>query len=634
MRMHFAEVQGRFDVYDPAVERFIYYTLMEPRGLLDPYGPGYVMKNDVVSLECTLPVERIQEVSPANGDWKFDFEATYYGFGTVESGGTKWTIRNGISAELDREGGIGGGLWVHFGNGNGFRDRELSEISGAVEQNGVSVSGAEVQLLNGDGTVYKAVKSGWDGKYRLEDIAPGTYTLEGYLFESNGELFCDTEEVTVTGSGLNRDLNLVVAYTVSYGLNGGGGTPPPSRRVIGGTEITLPGGKGMTAPPGPPRTAFLRWDDSNSSYSPKGGALYTVNGNVRFTARWGAFTTVDEVKAYLLEFDGEGSSADDPLPLPVNFPSSSEWGNLLTALQDADEYVDLDLSGTDWGTGFNPGNYNASVDGRNKIVSLALPDTATNITNGGQQQSRFKPFPNLQTLTGAKITTLYNFALQTTSLVSVSFPEVITLDEAALEHCYYLKSVSFPKAKSIGGPGSEGWIFADCTALESVYLPVATTFNTHAFAGCTSLKSVSFPAAETIYSEAFLSCTKLESVSLPVATFIGNNAFNGCTKLESASLPAATSIGTNAFNGSQLSWVDLSSVNSIGNNAFANTGGQALTIIMGPTAPTPGSALFSGVAVAKTVTVRIPANATGYDTAWETAFTGGSSYITLILQRY
>jgi hypothetical protein len=118
MRMHFAEVQGRFDVYDPAVERFIYYSLLKSE--------YQTLSENKVSLEFTLSAGVIQGITPADGDWRFDFEATYYGFGDSASGGSKWTIRNGLESELDRAGGIGGGLWVHFGNGNGFRGRELS----------------------------------------------------------------------------------------------------------------------------------------------------------------------------------------------------------------------------------------------------------------------------------------------------------------------------------------------------------------------------------------------------------------------------------------------------------------------------------------------------------------------------
>ncbi|MDR1956178.1 MAG: hypothetical protein LBQ30_04915, partial [Treponema sp.] len=87
--MRFAEVQGRLEVYDPAAGRFIYYTPMKSRG------PWYPTADEELALEFTVPTTTIQKITPADGDWKFDFEATYYGFGDPTFGGTKWIIRNG-----------------------------------------------------------------------------------------------------------------------------------------------------------------------------------------------------------------------------------------------------------------------------------------------------------------------------------------------------------------------------------------------------------------------------------------------------------------------------------------------------------------------------------------------------------
>jgi hypothetical protein len=154
---------------------------------------------------------------------------------------------------------------VHFGNGNGFRDEELSVIGGTVEQSGSGVPGAEVQLLNQDGTVYKTARSGWDGKYSFGDIAPGTYILEASLFDPrNGDLFCPSLEVTATGETLIRDLILESGYSVSYGLNAGG-ISPVNRRVPSGTTITLPSAGSMTVYAG---RIFDGWKDRAEFYTP------------------------------------------------------------------------------------------------------------------------------------------------------------------------------------------------------------------------------------------------------------------------------------------------------------------------------------------------------------------------------
>jgi hypothetical protein len=82
------------------------------------------------------------------------------------------------------------------------------------------------------------------------------------------------------------------------------------------------------------------------------------------------------------------------------------------------------------------------------------------------------------------------------------------------------------------------------------------------------------------------------SVTLNTITSIGMYAFSGCSSLTSVSLPAATSIG---------------------NSAFSYTGGTALTVTLGATAPTLGADLFENyVSVPKTVTVLVPSGATGY----------------------
>jgi hypothetical protein len=59
-----------------------------------------------------------------------------------------------------------------------------------------------------------------------------------------------------------------------------------------------------------------------------------------------------------------------------------------------------------------------------------------------------------------------------------------------------------------------------------------------------------------------------------------------------------------------------------------------LTITMGAVAPTVGSDMFVAIYGSKTVTVRVPNGATGYNEAWKTAFKGGNSYINLVFEYY
>ena len=86
---------------------------------------------------------------------------------------------------------------------------------------------------------------------------------------------------------------------------------------------------------------------------------------------------------------------------------------------------------------------------------------------------------------------------------------------------------------------AESLVFANCTNLTSITLPVATSIRSSAFESCIALMSVSLPAVKSIGSSAFYMCSALTSVSLPAVESIGNSAFIYCSNL------TTMSIGTN-----------------------------------------------------------------------------------------
>jgi hypothetical protein len=55
---------------------------------------------------------------------------------------------------------------------------------------------------------------------------------------------------------------------------------------------------------------------------------------------------------------------------------------------------------------------------------------------------------------------------------------------------------------------------------------------------------------------------------------------------------------------------------------------------MGANAPTVGGFMFYAINGSRTVTIRVPSGATGYTSAWQTAFKGGNSYINLVFEYY
>lgn len=177
---------------------------------------------------------------------------------------------------------------------------------------------------------------------------------------------------------------------------------------------------------------------------------------------------------------------------------------------------------------------------------------------------------NLTTVSFPKATSIKEYAFYETGLTTASFPKVTTIASAyAFGYCYYLTSASFPEATLIGGGA-----FYACEALASVDFPVATFIGDGSFGGCEALTSVSFPEAITVLGGAFGFCEDLTFVSLPKATSIGYAAFGNCISLTSISFPQLTSVGNSAFEHcTNLASVSIPKASLIGNKAFENCTG-------------------------------------------------------------
>jgi uncharacterized repeat protein (TIGR02543 family) len=145
-------------------------------------------------------------------------------------------------------------------------------------------------------------------------------------------------------------------------------------------------------------------------------------------------------------------------------------------------------------------------------------------------------------------------------------------------------------------------------------LPEVTSIdNFGAFEGCNFLLTVTSPATN-IGDYIFSYCKALTTVDLPNAITIGSSVFQGCEALKEISLPSATSIY---------------------DTLFRNTGTTALTVTLGPTAPTLEWGTFSGVTSTKEVTVKVPAAAiANYNGAWKNSFTDGNANIILTIETY
>ena len=157
-----------------------------------------------------------------------------------------------------------------------------------------------------------------------------------------------------------------------------------------------------------------------------------------------------------------------------------------------------------------------------------------------------------------------------TSLVSVSFPDTITLLKNVCCNCPELTSVRFPaKLESLVGA------FTGCKSLTMIALPDTLKFISGSFVGCEGLTEIVIPEGVTALGEGvfdwctslvrltlpstlqeigslcFGECRALKSVSIPEGiTRLESHLFYNCTGLESISLPASlTSIGYLTFSG-------------------------------------------------------------------------------------
>jgi hypothetical protein len=255
---------------------------------------------------------------------------------------------------------------------------------------------------------------------------------------------------------------------------------------------------------------------------------------------------------------------------------------------------------------FDPDNTKAT--GKDKIVSLVLPDAATRIKGGTFNDPTFKGFSSLTRFSAGNIVSIGNYAFSgCSSLTAVSLPAGLTsIGNGAFQNCGGLTTISLPASLT-----SIGSAFAGCRNLSAIQVDQAnrvyadrdgvlfnkafteliqypagkagtsyavpegvTSIGNSAFYGCSSLRTISLPEGLTSIGQfAFYGCRSLTTVSLPAGlTSIGQSAFSGCSSLTSITLPVSlTSIGDFAFIGcSSLTTVSLpASLTSIGSYAFS-----------------------------------------------------------------
>jgi len=354
-------------------------------------------------------------------------------------------------------------------------------------------------------------------------------------------------------------------YLVIFNANGGA--------FSDGNETKKVSAEG-NSPIAPPDEPYLAWGNFLGWYTqPIGGSLFdfTMPVNVAITlyAHW--FFDKDLLADWLKNQSG-GDSEGDPLLLSMSI-NLDEWQNLLETIEAAQKYVGLDLSRCDMnGTVFNPDS--RVSNGKNKIVSIILPDKATGIAIGtSETTSAFNGFVNLMTFGGANLAVIGAYAFY---------------------NCAKLNPDALPASvTSIGN-----YSFYKCTEMELAELPSGVvSIGNHAFDGCSKLALTELPDGLTkINSYSFQNCKNLVLIVLPTGvTEIGTYAFSGCVNLALTELPPAVkSVQTNVFNGcSSLTEMTVyDKITNIGTNTFSGCGSLIFFTCLAETPPTLGTNVF------------------------------------------
>ena len=233
------------------------------------------------------------------------------------------------------------------------------------------------------------------------------------------------------------------------------------------------------------------------------------------TTKKAEVTVYTSLSAYVSDAT-EAGTEDAPIPLPLSMALTSgengTWRALLAAINTADKYFALDLSGCPsvdmGGEGvFNPERTDTdpgSVAAKGKIVSLILPDAATSIAAGEDASggTAFANFTALKSVSGENIVTIGDHAFRNSgsldNLVEIDFPNAKTLGTRAFNYCFALTTVSLPEAETIGVEA-----FRLCKALTTANLPAVTSFGHLAFIYCYGLTELTLPAEPPTISEPF-----------------------------------------------------------------------------------------------------------------------------------
>ena len=162
--------------------------------------------------------------------------------------------------------------------------------------------------------------------------------------------------------------------------------------------------------------------------------------------------------------------------------------------------------------------------GKTFTSAAGLKVTGTASASGGDTDTEDALITRTLTeYVNSRVTSVGAYAFYSDSnIVSVSFPNAVTIGNEAFRSCSKLVNMNFPEATTIGQHGFRG----NKVMTEAVF-PKVTSLGGYAFRENTALTKVDFGQSPTISTYTFYGCTALDTLILrggTVASLSGTNA--------------------------------------------------------------------------------------------------------------
>jgi uncharacterized repeat protein (TIGR02543 family) len=110
------------------------------------------------------------------------------------------------------------------------------------------------------------------------------FTFDGWCSDVGLQNLYDFSTKVLDDTTLYAKWTGLAEYTVTFNVNGGSGTAPVNQTVYNGTEITLPGGSGLSKS----KNAFVGWNtnDLGTGTTYYAGSSFMVSSDVSLYAKW------------------------------------------------------------------------------------------------------------------------------------------------------------------------------------------------------------------------------------------------------------------------------------------------------------------------------------------------------------